>query len=729
MPSPDVLEDLGAAQQSASPVEDPLTGYRQGPEAYGEANSPRRQAAITAALIEANYTQSRVKLEQAITEQQQIINEAERVYKGYSVDPASLSRAAENLQRLKDERAALETWHQNATQETSTYQAQLTLAEGGSNPRLPEYQLYGEQNISSQQAAQNELIRRGIAQRTELTTPVTSPGRDESGRFIANTSGYRTGYAPGLVLSRDPATLTQEERSLIQQAGFKLPDQDPNNPSDPLLVAGATGVGAFAYPEILLARSQGRVSNLGAAMVVRAVEEKQKGRDIAAGSLFAAGGAVAGVGGVFIGGDILGDVKRNPLSAAIQGAVITVTAADIAYGGANWLNKRLGITNKAWGAKLTDQQWLEAMNPEERWNFYPSETQPTNPQIQNFNELKIGVTREGLPTVKLENAIIRDYYETPKMSGLDTLDTEGIFAKQAAFEGSGTPAAKGFASKAYVAPEPSGIFDNPASLWSKGEKTTSTLDLTDILNRQRNFDINADLSLEIGRFEESETLAKAAKDMSGTAEGVSTSGGNAASGLISESKPFPSMSRGQLPNPYYQTASTAAPINIEINDNALLKSSLSKMGLKMALEDRPRTTEKPSINLTTRSIITAIPFTETPTRNRHRQELIPRIDALPRQEPQVTPIQISRLNIDLHTDELSLQRQRQPTDSVPSMTPPKINIGTPGKPPISLSIPPLFGEGGGGRRTRKGWRKRIQSVELPTPEDILRGFGFGGKKK
>lgn len=42
------------------------------------------------------------------------------------------------------------------------------------------------------------------------------------------------------------------------------------------------------------------------------------------------------------------------------------------------VDNRLGITNRGWGSKLTDAQWLELLDPDTRFGSFPAETQPTN---------------------------------------------------------------------------------------------------------------------------------------------------------------------------------------------------------------------------------------------------------------------------------------------------------------------------------------------------------------
>jgi len=321
------------------------------------------------------------------------------------------------------------------------------------------------------------------------------------------------------------------------------------------------------------------LSKIGATLDYEAAAAKLRGEDVLAGILYSSGAGLRYVTGYAFGGATIPEfayyLEKDPWS-IVEAAKNDplVTAANIAtlgFGLASAIKGARTAANLKWAATLDDVDFT-----------------PTEP-YQTFKGTLIegDYTTNIIQKTKLGFDVPTEIYE----GGYETLDFEAMakFIDENTRLRLGTSKVYGpqlsgvrgpfdvFSRPDFViyAPElyleyptvnpalfesgkyfPS-ITDEAATLFKKVGKTLDTLDISDIISRQREFDVNADLTLEAQRFAEAELALESAKKMSGPnipAPTVEVGGGPVVSVLEESTITYPRSNLGVLPNPYYATS-------------------------------------------------------------------------------------------------------------------------------------------------------------------------------
>ncbi len=376
-------------------------------EQYGA--KPRQEVAISQKLFDISkaklgaavtqqsemITKAKTEYDRAITEQQVIVDEGLKTLKSsfkYSDPdyiPKWLKPAVDNLARLKGDRVALD----EASLQLASAVADVSRRQGLTQAQL---------NLIKARVEGGSQVREYLRHPSEkVVVTYTEDGQQRTRTFdsVYDAEVFAVRVAAG---SARYTVTARDEKGKESKVTFKTPDaaqryiEALSEPS----VKAQRGFKAIPGP----AASKGLVNltpyidaldDYGVKMNAAAVKEKLAGNSLAAGVLYASGAAVRFATG-FVTGPIhtpelvytlatnprkVGEVlAADPLVTAMTLATLGLSAVEVAKS----LNKRFGITNKAYAAKLADSAF-DIVTKEDRAFYYPGETQAPGFETVDFN--------------------------------------------------------------------------------------------------------------------------------------------------------------------------------------------------------------------------------------------------------------------------------------------------------------------------------------------------------
>lgn len=542
---------------------------------------------------------------------------------------------AKNDRTYRDNEAALNDYldprnWQTKTISWSSQNPHLARDPDAFNPGLISGNQWGlerEADFSSPQGAAGRLTGAGVIKPISMATRV----------YPGYTSPRDT--IPGYELAIDPAKLDGGQLNDLAVLGFKFDKPGKAPTATPAMsqreLALYLGIGANPYAADIMAKQGATFSSAGRGLVAQARELKlngipvdasnmkgQKGleleggkltrrADVEAGLSFAVGGLVGTMGGLLYGGDIVGDITENPLSAAAQGAVIAATVADLGYSGAQAINRRFGITNKAFLAKLPDEAFM-IDNPSGRLGGFAPETQAPGLELADF--AKYGQDLDNAPRIPRQSSRINML----EYEGLD-VNTRGLTLGEADLP---APDLRGRLSEKAITRfsnidtretitawhddltglTPHGNYNSIAATpediaaWAKERPQIPKLDLTNLAQREKDAAAYAEWTRDFNAEYDAARVAKAdARAMSGAIDRMAANGeigvdlntraGSTRALQNARVASYPMSSRGALPNPYYATTSAGEAVNTWAGTSeALMIRAMSRLEPQVGLE-------------------------------------------------------------------------------------------------------------------------------------------------
>lgn len=607
-----------------------------------------------------------------------------------------------------------------------------------------------ESYFSSYEAATTRLTDQGIIK------PITMSPR------IAKFYTAQSNEIPGYELEADVEKLNASQLNDLATLGFKL-NKPASMTKTPELTARERalylGVGVTGHEADIWAKQGGLFSLAGRQMVAHANELKLNGKEINTGAMkgngtlsldngkltkpadaeaalwFAGGGAVGGIGGLVYGGDILGDVTQNPLSATIQVGVIAATMADIGYEGSQILNRRFGITNKAFLGRLPDEAFM-IDQPSGRLGGYAMETYDQGLELADFRKYADELNaRASTPTARTYGR--NTFYElkNPSQVGLsldeadlpkaDLKGRPGLFTFK-----------KGRLYSDLTGLTPHGDYttftdQSIAELIGRFKREYPTVDLTNLAQRESDA---ADFEAWIHDYNADFNVKQAAKleaaKMSGAVEhgapngGIPTElGGKGGTLTIQRSRvgSYPMSSRGAMPNPYYATQAQDLGLELtgqgsqDLLDLALMRSIMH--GSPQMSLTRPKAMARLSTP--------QMQFNLTPTSSAQKKEnkqlmapILASLEAPIQLTKQKTP-QIQIQEPRLKQAQIQIPKIKAPRETRPILQPPGGRVTEPlGRKPFNLKLGKESStRRGKGKKERAAWLVKLYPIT--SPEEML----------